>query len=490
MDYKRWAEEFAKIGMEMTRQQSLNDLLTTILTELRRLTASDAGTIYRVKNYDGEKKLKFELAQNDTINLSNSKNIELEINHSSVAGYVAATGNLVNLSDVYNLPDDTPYTCDTSFDADTGYKTTSMLVVPLSNREGVVRGVLQLINRKEDFTKSIRQTAILSYPDDMARLVRSLASQAAVALERSALEESVHEMLDSIIQTLVAATDNRDKTTSGHSQRLALYARELAQYINQTETGKWSEVSFSEEELDSIYYAGLLHDIGKMAVPEAILNKENRLSQECMQAVKYRLAYMEATDQLKEMDNLYELLDEVNQASFVDGEMLDKLRELAGISFVTPVGEERNLLSEEELNNLSVSRGNLTEDERKKMETHPRATYEILKQVNWTPQLEDVPRLAAMHHEKLNGEGYPWGLTAEDIPLPARILAVLDIYEALTAPDRPYKDPMSPERAREILEEDAEGGALDKDVIDIFFEQEVYKRISEEEIETPSSSMI
>lgn len=486
MDYQRWAEEFASIGREMTSQKTLEQLLTTILTELRRLTASDAGTIYRVKEFDDDRKLQFELAQNDSINLPDSDSVTLEIDKSSVAGYVALTGEVVNLEDVKDLPEAAPYSCDTSFDEETGYETVSMLVVPLSNREGEVKGVLQLINRKQDSALPASETEILTYPQEMAQLVRSFASQAAVALERSALEESIQQMLESIIQALVSATDNRDKTTSGHSQRLALYARELAREIDQNESERWADVSMDSAERETLYYAGLLHDIGKLAVPEAILNKENRLSQECMQAVKYRLAYMEATDQVDDMEKLYSILDKVNQASFIREEEEEKLTKLSEITFENPVGEVKHLLSNEELKNLSVVRGNLTEEERATMEKHPEVTHEILKQVNWTKGLEEVPRQAALHHEKLNGEGYPWGLEGEEIPLPARILAVLDIYEALTAPDRAYKDPMAPERAREILEEDAAAGALDPAIVELFFESGIYERVSAEEIETPS----
>ncbi|MFP4687963.1 MAG: GAF and HD-GYP domain-containing protein, partial [bacterium] len=460
MDYKKWACQFAEIGAEFGEKRTLSDILCIILTELRKLTGSDAGSIYRVVECGDDKCLKFELAQNDSIELPPHKDYVLEMNRHSLAGYVAVSGKILNIENVYELSEELPCQFDDSFDKQYNYRTKSVFVVPLRNRRGEIKGVLQLINRKKDYNKKCSETVILPYPDDMAELVPALASQAAVAMERAQLEESVQNMLDSIIQTLVEATDRRDRVTSGHSQRLAEYATKIADKINEIQSGPWREVKISDREKEALYYAGLLHDIGKLSVPESILNKENRLSDEAMEAIRYRFAYLSETGQIEDAGELIKIIEAINLAPYVEEKRLKLLKELHEKKIKKPDGTTANLLSAAEYEHLSVQKGNLTGREREIIEGHALASREILEGIEWTDELEIVPGLAGAHHEKINGTGYPLGLSGEEISLGARILAVVDIFEALTAQDRPYKPAKTVEEAQNILNAEVEAGAL------------------------------
>ncbi len=476
VDYETWARRFAEVGSALSEKRNLQDLLSTILTEIRRLTRSDAGSVYRL--VDGEERdpvLRFERAQNDSVELP-ERDFTLPMDRTSLAGYVACEGEVLNLADVYELPDGVPYGFDRSVDETLNYRTTSMLVVPLQNREGEVRGVLQLMNRKRDFDAPIRETEVEAYPEPVTEMVEALSSQAAVAIERAELDESIEAMIHSMIRSLVNALDERDEITTGHSRRLAEYALALARGINRSDASPWSEVTLSDEQLHLLYHAALLHDIGKIAVPEDVLNKKNRLSDQTMETIRFRLAYLEASGQAEDTGSLYERLEAINESGYLEEDDAAFLEDLHARTYRNPDGRTCPWLTDPEYRNLSIERGNLTDEERTTIEDHARASYEILTEIEWTRELERVPRIASLHHEKLDGSGYPWGLEGDEIPLLARVLCVVDIYEALTASDRPYKAAKSDETARAILEEEAELGHVDPDLVDLFFEDELYDR--------------
>jgi len=476
IDYETWARRFAEIGSELSEKQDLPELLDTILTETRRLTRSDAGSIYRlVEADDRDPVLRFERAQNDSVDLPGRK-FELPLNRSSLAGYVACEGETLNLPDAHELPEEAPYTFDPSFDETFDYRTTSMLVVPLQNREGEVRGVLQLMNRKSAFDAPLAETGVEAYPQNVTDMVRALSSQAAVAIERAELDESIRTMVHSMIRSLVNALDERDEITTGHSRRLAEYALELAAGINRSEDPRWRDVDIPDAEMRLLYHAALLHDIGKIAVPEAVLNKRNRLTDDRLEALRFRCAYLEASGQAEDAREVYERLASINESGYLDDDEEAFLEDLARRTYRGPDGEDRPWLTGEEYRNLSIKKGNLTDEERATIEDHARASFEILREIEWTSRLERVPRIASLHHEKLDGSGYPWGVDGEEIPLLARILCVVDIYEALTASDRPYKAAKSDETARAILEEEAESDHVDADLVELFFEAEIYDR--------------
>jgi HD-GYP domain-containing protein (c-di-GMP phosphodiesterase class II) len=458
----------------MTEERSLSGLLSTILNQIRTLTGSDAGSIYRVLQDEDPSLMRFEEAQNDSIDIPD-QTFTLPLDRSSLAGYAAVEGTILNIPDVYDLPEDKPYNFDPEMDDSLGYRTKSMLVVPLRNRDGIVRGVLQLINRKKDPDATIEETSVESYPERIREVVIPFSTQAAIAIERAELDESIQSMVHSMIQTLVNALDKRDEITTGHSRRIAGYSFYLADTINDLDGNSWGETHFSDEDIRILFYAGLLHDIGKIAVPESVLNKRNRLSDDRMEAIRYRLAYMEATGQQDDHNTVFERLQSINESGYLEDEEKSFLYDLRHRSFKNPEGIRKPVLDSFEYKHLSIKQGNLTDDERDTIQYHAKATFEILQEVNWTNELEDVPELAASHHEKLDGTGYPWGKTEDELDLMAKILAVVDVYEALTARDRPYRSAMEPEQARDILYEESEAGHLDSDIVDVFFEEEVHR---------------
>jgi len=480
MDYRQWARRFSQIGAALTEARSLDELLETILHELRDLTSSDAGSIYRVVEVDGVERLQFENAQNDSIDLPDQR-FTLEIDRSSLAGYSACEAESLNIEDVYEIDGELPYSFSPAFDEETGYQTKSMLVVPLNNRHGEVKGVLQLINRKRDFSKSIFDTVILPFDDELEEAVVSLASQAAVAMERAELEDAVERMLESMVQTLVTALDRRDEITTGHSQRLTQYAMKLIKTVDEIEEGPYSAVSVDDWEENLLYYSGLLHDIGKIAVPEDVLNKKNRLTDDRIEAIQNRFAYIEASAQGENTTEIMETIREINESGYLSPEQEEFLEEIRQRGYQDLQGHDNQWLTDEEYHHLSIEKGNLTLQERQQIQYHARATHEILEGIEWTEDLERVPGLASMHHEKLDGSGYPRGLEADEIPLLARVLCVVDIYEALTARDRPYKPAMDPEKAREILEEEAQNGHLDPGLVDLFFDEEIHLSLNPEQ---------
>lgn len=474
-NYRRWAERLADVSAGLMESDHLQDLLTSTLYNARELTRSDAGTIYRTVETDGEALLRFEASQNDSLQIDD-ETFEIPLDQSSLAGWVAVNREPLFVEDAYDLPDEAPYHFDPSFDEEHGYRTQSMLTVPLLNPENEVEGVLQLINRKQDTDRSIQDTNIVPYPADVGELVVGLASVAAAAIQRSDLEQSLEDMIDSMIETLVTALDERDQITTGHSQRLARLTERLVEAINQSDKSRWKDVYLGEARRERLRYSALLHDIGKIAVPEHVLNKQNRLSDDRILALHYRFQYLQASEQNRDLPNSpMKRLRSINESGFLTDDQEDFLRELREKSYEDEDGEKQHVLREEEFRHLSIKRGNLTETERETMADHARQTRLILNTVEWTEWLENVPAIASMHHEKLDGTGYPEGRLGKNIPLDARILAVGDIYEALTARDRPYRDPMSVDEARNVLEEEADEGTLDADLVELFFAAEVYR---------------
>jgi response regulator RpfG family c-di-GMP phosphodiesterase len=441
LDFERWATHLAGVSTRLMETNDLNAVLECTLTEARHLTHSDAGTIYRVVGEEDDLRLRFATAQNDSVNLS-ERTHELPLDETSLAGWSALNRRILFVEDAYDLPEEAPYSLDHQFDDQHGYRSRSMLVVPLVTPDGSVEGVLQLINRKRHPDRGISETEVVEFPESLGELTRALASVAAAAIQRAGLQRSLRTMLDSIIETLVAALDERDQSVTGHSRRLARLTDRLVRAVNESDNERWRDVRIDEDQRDRLRYAALLHDIGKIAVPEAILNKENRLSQDRMLAIQHRLEYLDASDQSERLpERSFERLESINRARELTEEDQQFLEELRTLRHVAPDGDKRPVLTEEEFRHLSVPEGTLTEAELLKMRDHVRQTRTILDTVEWTDRLEPVAKLAALHHEMLDGSGYPDGLTGEEIPLGGRILAVGDIYEALTARDRPYRPP-------------------------------------------------
>lgn len=511
--------EMSKVGMALMGERDPLSLFALILTQARSLSHSDAGSLYLVeKDDEGAPLLHFIASQNDTLPHLPSPTFRLPLDETSLAGYVATVGEPMILDDVYELPDDVPYTFNKeAFDEKHGYRAKSMLIVPMVDHRDKVVGVLQLINRKSDHTAEIRTDEdsdrwVLPYGDREVDIVTSLAGQAAVAIENGRLYQDIENLFAGFIKAAVTAIDRRDPTTSGHSVRVTELTCDVALLINEQTDGPFADVHFSDAEMKQLRYAGLLHDFGKVGVKEEVLVKQNKLSPVLGAEVKGRFAKIrilkrleaaearaaavadhglaEATEALEaieqklesELGRIDEYWNAVQQANIprvLDEDAADILQVIASTSFVDLDGEERPYITPRELHFLQIKRGSLDESERQQIEAHVVHSYDFLLNIPWTEELSRVAEIVRGHHEKLDGSGYPDGATGDQLSLETKIMTVCDIFDALTASDRPYKKAMPVEKALQILRWEANDGMLDKDIVELFAESEVFRKVLE-----------
>jgi len=507
------ANSLYEVGTALSAERDINRLQELILKRCRELTSADAGSLYLVdEDVDKKPILRFEHAQNDSVP-SSYQRLTMPLTDQSVAGYVALTGRTLNIADAYELPSDAPYGFNRGFDEKMGYRTKSMLVVPLRNHEGDVIGVIQLINRKRSFE------AVLKTPDDFRRQVRpftrdseqvvdAFAGQAAVALDNRLLLESIEQLFEGFVRASVSAIEARDPTTSGHSERVAELTVGMAAAVHDIGVGRWKEITFNDLQIREIRYAGLLHDFGKIGVRENVLVKSKKLYDHQIELIKLRFAFvrkaMEADHNRKQLavaleqgrdafiaslgplDSDYQSrirhLDAdltailaANEPTVLDHDTVGRLIDITARHYLDFDGVDRPLLDEPELTALSVRRGSLTEQERREIESHVSHTYRFLSLMPWTRQLKGVPLIAWAHHEKLDGTGYPQGLNSEQIPLQSKMMAIADIYDALTAADRPYKRAVPTDKAIDILIMERDAGHVDGELLDVFIHRHVYE---------------
>ncbi len=508
--------ELNRVGIALMAERNQATLLTMILTQARRLTSSDAGSLYLVEGEDDDARLHFLRAQNDSLPELPDPNFTLPLDPTSIAGNVALSGQPLVLDDVYELPTDVPYSFNRAFDREHGYRAKSMLVVPMKDHRDEVVGVLQLINRKADPGARIRteddaDAHVLPYGRAEVDTVLSLAGQAAVSIENQALIEDIEQLFDGFIKAASTAIDQRDPTTAGHSVRVTALTVAVAERMNELVEGPFADVHFTVDELKQLRYAGLLHDFGKVGVPEEVLVKARKLPPVLETRVEARFqlirktieaeaaqAAFEAlrreggaapgqldeierqrTEALAEVDRYLAAIREANIPRVLEEDAAGVLVDIARRTFLDPAGDEHPFLTEKELHFLSIRRGNLDPHERAQIESHVVHSYDFLTNIPWTPELCRIAEIVRGHHEKLNGKGYPDGATAESLPLETKIMTVCDIFDALTASDRPYKKAMPTEKALQILRWEAEEGALDPDIVDLFVESKVYERVLE-----------
>jgi HD-GYP domain-containing protein (c-di-GMP phosphodiesterase class II) len=508
------------IGIHLSTQTNSDELFSFILEECMKLTKSDGGSIYIKKIVDEKAFIEFSYTKNCSKTFPFSK-FMMPLDKTSLAGYSGYTGEICNFESM-EMTERIGLTHNKKFDEENDYHTCNMLVVPMKNFSGQVIGVIQLINKKDDYDY------ILESPDDCAKhinpytkeeeeLISSLTSQCAILLERNTLLDDIRKLFKTFIESLVTSLDQRDPVTAGHSSRVAGYSVCLAKKVAQA-GGVFADTTINEDDLKAIYYAGLLHDIGKIGVKESVLLKRNRLTDDTIEAIrhkcqvlKYNLLYegqefseeeiadildtfsfishkeaLLMSDNEKKMrkfikenaglitSKLYETIEAINTSGFLPEENEHFLKLAAYISYIDDTGQKVKLLSKMDLDNLYVKRGNLNDEERKMMNNHPLFTFDVLKEIAWTDQLKQVPTIAAYHHEKLCGKGYPWGLKENEIPLFSRILAIADIFDALTAKDRPYKPALSVEKTIDILREEVKYKNLDGDLVNLFIEEKAY----------------
>ena len=514
-------EQLLAIGTALSGKRGLGELLNLILEKSLEITCSDAGSVYLVDRSSDEPVLWFKAAQNFSRPSATLHEFSIPLTQNSLAGYVALTGRCLNIPDAYDLPPEFPYQLDRSFDQNIGYRTRSVLLLPMQNQEQETIGVLQLINRKFQPDTIVTPENALEvtqpFSDLEKRIVRSLASQAAISIERNQLQESIEHLFEGFVKASVQIIETRDPTTCGHSERVADLTVRLAEETSSLSQGCLREICFNDRQIQEIRYAALLHDFGKVGVPEAVLGKQKKLyplqlevilnrfalvrrtlEMDCAQAKFKHLVehphYHEANhaktgcshcDRLAQMDdrlavaiaqleNYWEVLVAANEPQILAEEPLAQLKELAQYTYQDVDGQRRPLISPEELAQLMVPRGSLTPDEREAIQSHVTHTYEFLRRIPWTKQLQDVPIIAYGHHEKLDGSGYPLHLEQPKILIQSQMMAIADIYDALTAGDRPYKKGLSVATAIRILRQEAAQNKLNQELIDLFEQRQIF----------------
>lgn len=481
------------IGIRLSAEKDIDKLTRLILDECMRITQSDGGSIYTRESDDEGTWITIRHALNRSRDFPFER-FSLPINNTSFAGYCAATGMPLNFSSLENTEALVGIRHNNVFDRMNNYSTRNMLVIPMKNLEGDTIGVLQLINKK--INDEIRLTspedyadAIVPYTDFEEEIVTSLASQAAILLERTHLYEEIQALFRTFSESMVTALDKRDPVTAGHSKRVADYAVALAGALNNQSSVNRDLPVFSDGDIQKLYYAGLLHDIGKVGVEEALLTKSTRLSEERMDIIRYRFRVLKLTltsaEVLTEQDReLSERLDSwmaaivhLNKLGAITSEEASVIREICSYDFQDLDGLRKPLLSAYEAEALTVLRGNLTSEERRAIEQHPKMTLEVLKEIRWSRDLTDVPLIAASHHERLNGSGYPSGAQCDAIPIMSRILAIVDIFDAMTSKDRPYKPAVPIEDTLDVLMEEVRHGNLDPMLTDCFISTKAYQEV-------------
>jgi HD-GYP domain-containing protein (c-di-GMP phosphodiesterase class II) len=508
--------ELNKIGVALSAERDVEKLLDLILAKCREITAADAGSLYLVeRGKDPESTdddcLRFKLPQNDSVMVP-FEEFTMPLNDTSIAGYVARSGRSVNVADAYRLPAGTPYKISRSFDEQSGYRTQSMLVVPMKDHQDEVIGVVQLINKKRDPRAILRHIALVEenvvpFTSVDEELVSSLASQAAVAYENGQLILGIKRLFDSFVRAAVTAIESRDPTTSGHSGRVAVLTVGLGEVISRTQTGPYRELRFSTDQLQEIRYASLLHDFGKVGVREKVLIKGKKLYVGELNLIRQRFAYIKRSleadhlrakfeqlqsgrataDLLATLDRDYEQrvaevdetlrrIAQANEPSLLEEENFRALMDLPTRWFLDVEGNRQPFLTPSELQALSIRKGSLSDQERNEIESHVTHTYRFLSEIPWTGEYRKIPEIAYAHHEKLDGTGYPRHLAAADIPVQSKMMTIADIYDALVAWDRPYKKAVPVTRALDILHEEAGQGKIDRDLLGLFVEAKVFER--------------
>lgn len=523
------------IGVALSSEKELTNLMQLFLEKCLEVCHAEGASIYLL-----DKKMIYHDAKNNplltpqkipilrflrTMNLSQGSqehNGVIEINKKSIAGYCAFSKETINIDDCYNIPPTAPYCFNALIDREKGYKTKSMLTLPMISAHGQVRGVIQLVNKltpkgmKKAANGTFKPEDVISFSQEDEDLMRVFASQAAVAIENAQLTESIENLFESFVHASVKAIEARDPTTSGHSDRVSILTVELALAVHKTDVGPFKTVLFSEEQIRELRYAALLHDFGKIGIKEDVLLKQKKLHSRELESILHRLDSLEfkeeshhwrqfVEDLLMQMDKnpnldqklvhkqvhaLQEMIEgtklnirqmksgiiQANEPYVVkDQQTLDRI---LGMINNTSQHLGQQILSDNEMKTLAIPKGSLSRDERAQIESHVSHTYDFLKQIAWTDGLEQIPHIAHCHHEKMNGSGYPRGIAGYEIPIQARMMTIADIFDALIAFDRPYKKAVPPDIAVDILLSEANEGKLDSELLRIFIESGVHSYVS------------
>ncbi len=508
-------EQLNSIGASLSAERDINRLLEAILAAAKTITRADGGSLYRLTE---ERTLRFEIVRTSSLKYylgGTTGNpvpfypIQLykdgKPNHSMVAAYAALTGKTVNIADAYTA-EGFDFSGTRAFDSKTGYRSKSFLTVPMRNHENETIGVLQLINAQDP-----RNGEIVAFSASDQRLAESLASQAAIALTNRMLINQLEQLFESFINLINSAIDEKSPYTGGHCQRVPVLTMLLAEAVNETHEGPLSDFQMSEKDRYELKIAGLLHDCGKVTTPVHVVDKATKLEtifdrvhlidtrlevlkrDAELDFLKKKLSLlqqgkrMEAAEEDKRLRDRLRQLDEdlrFLHACNIGGERMrdediERVRRIARYRWRDVAGHEADFLTEEEVKNLTIRAGTLTDEERKIINHHIVATIRMLEALPWPKHLTSVPEYAGGHHERMDGKGYPRGLTREQMSVQARCMGIADIFEALTAKDRPYKKGKTLSESLEILGRMKLNNHVDPDLFDVFVRRKVYLRYAE-----------
>ena len=536
--YRYELGEIIEISRAISQERDIDRLLGLILEKSRFITGADAGSIYvveaRLPGATAERRLRFKLSQNDSISFP-SREFTIPMTTRSIAGAAAVTRKAINIPDVYELipPEGSApeaentsllptaqqlaqtirlFSFDPSFDRKIGYRTKSMIAVPMISAEDDVIGVIQLINKKREpknklVTPEDALTEVVPFDQRSEDLLATLASQASIALENAMLYDEIRRIFDGFVVASVQAIEQRDPTTSGHSFRVSVFSGGLAQAVDAVSSGPYKDSKFNKRELKELEYASLLHDFGKIGVREEVLVKAKKLYPQQLDGIRARFDYVllqiekerferklmavqqgagesdlraidEQLDARKaEIDGAWTVVSASNEPTVLKEGEFTRILELGQRTYVDACGHVQPLLSGGEVTSLQVTKGSLNDAEIDQIRSHVVHTKDFLSRIPWGKNFARIPEIAGAHHEKLIGRGYPDGVHGDKIPLPSKIMTIADIFDALTARDRPYKKAMPLERALAILGYEVKDGHIDADLVRIFTEAEVWKGV-------------
>jgi len=456
-----------EIGKRMSAETDVSKILNYIAKEITEITNAGFGTIAVYEEDITGQYLNYKYRQSSTMEVKEYDELRFPIDNQSIIGSSFLNKKAYNFESMDDVFEQTGFHYNRQYDEEAGTFTSNLLVVPMNNFGGECIGVLLLANKRD------KEGNYTPFTADELEVCESITSQAAAIIDRTYFIDEVESMIESIIETLVASLDRRDPITSGHSERVARISLELMNYLHNRRFGPFANYHASDDEFKELFFAAMLHDIGKIGIEGALLKKRQKLYMNELRIVELRMEILKmklAADQdsLSEMiDNYVKRIHFINESRLLSDEDYDFLVQLRdydtskyGVDFLTDL----------EFDKLSVRVGNLSEDERNQVKEHARITHEILGNVHWSNKLKRIPEIAAGHHEKLDGSGYPHQLKNGEISLESQIIGIVDIYDALVTTDRPYKKEMSKHDTLSIIAKEAEQGKIDKDLVSEFID--------------------